>query len=104
MEMDKEEMDMENDDFNSIFDTEERLFKELEELKVIENFKSLFNTEKKILDELDELNIKKSDILKELKEILFSRDEKEIELKQLNELIEKEKEMFPKEYEEYRIY
>ena len=91
-------------DFNSIFDTEERLFKELEELKVIENFKSLFNTEKKILDELDELNIKKSDILKELKEILFNRDEKEKELKQLNELIEKEKEMFPKEYEEYRKY
>jgi hypothetical protein len=54
--------------------------------------------------ELDELNKKKSDVLKELKEILYNRDDKVKELKQLNELIEKEKEMFPKEYEEYRKY
>ncbi len=92
------------DDFNAIFDTEERLFKELDELPVIENFKSLFATEKRLLNELDELNIKKRDLLKELKEILYNRDDKEKELKQLNELIEKEKEMFPKEYEEYRKY
>jgi hypothetical protein len=92
------------DDFNAIFDTEERFIKELNELPVIENFKSLFDTEKRLLGELDELNIKKSDILKELKEILYNRDDKKKELKQVNELIEKEKEMFPKEYEEYRKY
>lgn len=92
------------DDFNAIFDTEERLFKELNELPVIENFKSLFDTEKRLSGELDELNKKKSDVLKELKEILYNRDDKVKELKQLNELIEKEKEMFPKEYEEYRKY
>ena len=91
-------------DFNSSFDTEERLLKELEEFKVIENFKSLFDTEKILLDELNELNKKKGDILKELKEILYNKDDKEKELKQLTELIEKEKEMFPKEYEEYRKY
>ena len=97
---------MENviENFNSFFDTEERLLKELEEFEVIENFKSLFDTEKRLSDELDELNRKKSDILKELKEILYNRDDKEKELKQLTELIEREKEMFPKEYEEYRKY
>ena len=97
---------MENaiEDFNSVFDTEERLAKELKEFEVTENFKSLFNTKKRLLGKLGELNRKKSDILKELKEILYSRDDKEKELKQLNELIEKEKEMFPKEYEEYRKY
>lgn len=92
------------EDFNSVFDTEERLARELKEFEVTENFKSLFNTKKRLLDKLGELNRKKSDILKELKEILYSRDDKEKELKQLNELIEKEKEMFPKEYEEYRKY
>jgi uncharacterized phage infection (PIP) family protein YhgE len=92
------------DDFNAIFDTEERLFKELNELPVIEKFKSLFDTEKRLSGKLDELNKKKSDVLKELKEILYNRDDKKKELKQLNELIEKEKEMFPKEYEEYRKY
>ena len=97
---------MENaiEDFNSVFDTEERLARELKEFEVTENFKSLFNTKKRLLGKLGELNRKKSDILKELKEILYSRDDKEKELKQLNELIEKEKEMFPKEYEEYRKY
>jgi hypothetical protein len=95
---------MESFDFNPTLDTEDRLIKELEEFKVIENFKSLFDTEKRLLGELDELNIKKSDIHKELKEILYNRDDKKKELKQVNELIEKEKEMFPKEYEEYRKY
>ena len=90
------------EDFNSVFDTEERLAKELKEFEVTENFKSLFNTKKRLLDELDGLNRKKKEILKELKEILYNKDEKEKEVKQTNELIEKEKEMFPKEYEEYR--
>jgi hypothetical protein len=79
------------------------LFKELEELRIVENFKSLFDTKKELSAQLDELNLKKKDILKELKEILFDRDDKEKELKQLNELIEREKELFPKEYEEYRV-
>ena len=97
-------MDMENtiEDFNSVFDTEERLVKELEEFQITENFKSLFDTKKRLLDELDGLNRKKKEILKELKEILYNKDEKQKEVKQTNELIEKEKEMFPKEYEEYR--
>ena len=81
-------MDMENaiEDFNSVFDIEETLAKELKEFEVTENFNSLFNTKKSLLGEI---NRKKSDILKELK--------------QLNELIEKEKEMFPKEYENIGI-
>jgi hypothetical protein len=94
---------MENVDCNSISDTEERLIKELDEFSAIENFKSFFDTEKKLLDELVELEIKKKEILKELKEILDNRDDKEKELKQLNESIEKEKELFPKEYEECRL-
>ena len=79
-------MDMENaiEDFNSVFDIEETLAKELKEFEVTENFNSLFNTKKSLLGEI---NRKKSDILKELK--------------QLNELIEKE--MFPKEYENIGI-
>lgn len=93
---------MKNNDFNSVYDTEVRLFKELEELRIVENFKSLFDTKKKLSAELDELNIKKKDILKELKEILFDRDDKEKELKQLDELIEREKGLFPKEYEEFK--
>jgi hypothetical protein len=93
---------MESFNFNPTLDTEERLIKELDEFKVIENFKSLFATEKRLLDELGEINIQKKDILKELKEILYNRDDKEKELKQLNELIEKEKELFPKGYEEYK--
>ena len=93
---------MENDDLNSILDTDEIIFKELEEYSVTQKFKSLFDTKKRLMDELVELNIKKRDFLKELKGILFNRDEKEKELKQLNELIEKEKELYPKEYEEYK--
>ena len=94
---------MVNKDFNSVYDTEVRLFKELEELKIVENFKSLFATKKRLSAELDELNIKKKDILGELKEILFDRDDKEKDLKQLDELIKREKELFPNEYEEYRL-
>lgn len=94
---------MKDNDFNSIYHTDVKLFKELEELRIVENFKSLFDTKKKLSTELGELNQKKKDILKELKEILFDRDDKEKELKQLNELIEKEKALFPKEYEEYRL-
>jgi hypothetical protein len=67
-----------------------------------DDFNAIFDTEERLSGELDELNKKKSDVLKELKEILYNRDDKVKELKQLNELIEKEKEMFPKEYEEYR--
>lgn len=95
---------MENNDLNNIYDTEEKLFKELEELRIVENFKSLFETKKRLSDELDILNKKKKDILKELKDILFDRDDKEKELKQIMKSIKKEKEMFPKEYEEYRKY
>ena len=95
---------MVNNDLNSVYDTEVRLFKELEELKILENFKSLFATKKRLSTELDELNQKKKDILNDLKEILFDRDDKEKDLKQLDELIEKEKELFPKEYEEYRLF
>lgn len=99
-------MDMENaiEDFNSVFDTEEVLAKELKEFEITENFKSIFSTKKRLLGELGEINRKKNDILKELKELLYRRDDKEKELKQINELIEKEKEMFPKEYEEYKKY
>ncbi|MBW2513077.1 MAG: hypothetical protein JRE21_00730 [Deltaproteobacteria bacterium] len=94
---------MKKNSFNSVYDTEVRLFKELEELRIVENFKSLFDRKKRLSAELDELNIKKKDILEELKEILFDRDDKEKDLKQLDELITKEKELFPKEYEEYRL-
>ena len=96
-------MDLENviEDFDSFidFEIEERLLDELDELSILEKFKSLFDTEKRLLDEL---SIKKKEILKELKEILYNRDDKEREIKKLHELIEKE--MFPKEYEEYRKY
>ncbi len=94
---------MENtiENFNSVFDTEEIFAKELKEFEIRENFKSLFNTKKRLSDELDGLNRKKKELLKNLKQILYNRDEKEKELKQINELIEKEKQMFPKEYIEY---